>query len=203
VMGVGLFIDGAHLSISWRRITTEQIDFCKLLQSVETEVADRVVEAYCFDATSSGAMTGYFKAMQRAGIRVKLYTFAYEPVYDEQYRPIMDPSTGRQAQRRIQKGVDVGLAMHMVDSHRRRGWDKLVLAASDADFAEPTQRLVEQHNVELTTLGLPERMSHAILPYAVKRLDLRALAPSITRRSLQVVATAPKDRVDEMRYLLS
>ena len=189
-MPIGLFIDGSHLSICWAQVAPgRQLDFAGLLACLETELDDRIAEAYCFDATEEGATSPRFRAMEHAGIRVKLYTYSYESLYDKRRRPLIDPSTGRPAQRRIQKGVDVGLALQMLDSHQRGRWEKLVLVGSDADFAEPVQRLVEHHNVELITLGIPAGVSHAIVPYASQRLDLAAFAPRITRATLDLRAS--------------
>jgi uncharacterized LabA/DUF88 family protein len=186
-MPIGLFIDGSHLSICWAQVAPgRQLDFAKLLACLEAELDDRIVEAYCFDATEGGATSPRFRAMEHAGIRVKLYSYSYESLYDKQRRPLMDPSTGLPAQRRIQKGVDVGLALHMLDSSQRGRWRTLVLVGSDADFAEPIRRLVEHHNVDLVTLGIPAGLSHAIVPYASQRLDIASLAPRISRATLDL-----------------
>lgn len=185
---IGLFIDGSHLSICWRDVSSQQIDFIKLKIQIEATLGDTICEAYCFDATSTGLTNGYFKAMERCGIRVKLYHYAFEPVYGEGHQPIIDPRTGKQATRWTQKGVDVGLAIHMLESHRRKGWNRLVLAAADSDFAEPVQGLVEHDAVELTTLGLPEKTSHCILPYAARRIDLREIAHLVERPALSVAS---------------
>jgi uncharacterized LabA/DUF88 family protein len=178
--GIGLFIDGANLSISWRSISPARIDFIALRACIEDHCGDRIVEAYCFDATEDGRTNAYFKMMEKCGIRVKLYRYAYEDVYDASHQRITD-CNGVPVQRRIQKGVDVGLAMHMLESRRRRNWTHLVLAAADADFAEPVQRLVESDGVALTLLGLPGRVSHALRPYANDDLDLRQIMHRIAR----------------------
>ena len=181
-MGIALMTDGAHLSICWRNIAPGSlIDYARFIERIEAELGDSIVEAYCFDATENGATEPRFRAMEHAGIRVKLYSYSYEPLYDKLAKPLIDPSTGMPATRRIQKGVDVGLAMHMLASYERCKWNKLALVASDADFAEPVHRLVENHNVELTLIGISGRTSHSLVPYASKRLDLRDLAASITR----------------------
>lgn len=172
--GIGMFIDGANLSIAWRGICSAHIDFKALLECVEEQCGDRIIEAYCFDATENGRTNGYFAAMQRSGIRVKLYEYAYEDVCDENRAKIFD-TNGKPVKRRIQKGVDVGLVTHMLDSYKRKQWSQLVLAASDADFAEPVQRLVEMDGVALTLLGIPERVSHTLQPYASRAIDLRRI----------------------------
>jgi uncharacterized LabA/DUF88 family protein len=184
--GVGFFIDGAHLTIQWRNMSASQIDFAALRTEVEHHCSDAIAEAYCFDATANGRSNEYFAAMQRAGIRVKLYEYAFEDVYDERHQRIVD-AKGLAVRRRIQKGVDVGLATYMLDSHRRCGWSRLVLAAADADFAEPVQRLVETWGVHFTILGIPEKASHTLRPYASDCIDLRSIRGKIEHHALAAV----------------
>ena len=131
--GIGLFIDGASPSIAWRLLSTSQVDFAALRHCIEERCEDRIIEAYCFDATENGCTNAYFAAMQRCGIRVKLYEYAYEDVYDANRQRITD-SHGMPVKRQIQKGVNVGLVTHMLVSYRRKGWRRLVLLAADADF---------------------------------------------------------------------
>jgi uncharacterized LabA/DUF88 family protein len=184
--GIGLFIDGANLSIAWRGLSAAHIDFAALLNCVEEHCGDTISEAYCFDATENGRTNGYFTAMQHCGIRVKLYEYAYEECFDANHKRITD-ANGMPVKRRIQKGVDVGLVTHMLDSYRRKQWTRLVLAAADQDFAEPVQRLVESDCVTLTLLGIPERASHTLRPYATDAIDLREIKDRIERRDATVL----------------
>lgn len=189
--GIGLFIDGANLTIEWRRFSPAQLDFRKLRAYIEDHCGDKIIEAYCFDATEDGRNNAYFSAIQRSGIRVKLYRYSYESVYDSNHQLIRD-ATGAPIKQRRQKGVDVGLATKMLDSHRRRGWSKLVLAAADSDFAEPVQELVEVHNVDVSILGIAEKISNTLSAYSVDMIDLRAIAERVKRNpppSLSIVGT--------------
>lgn len=182
--GIGLFIDGANLNIAWRGITQAKLDFVALLKQVETHCGDTISEAYYFDATENGGTTPYHIAMQACGIRVKLYRYAYEDCFDANHERIVDRN-GQPVKRRIQKGVDVGLVTYMLESYRHKRWSHLVLAAADADFAEPVQRLVEMDGVTLTLLGIPERVSHALRPYASGAIDLREACDRIKRAEVQ------------------
>ena len=178
--GISLFIDGAYLSITWREISSAQLDFRKFQAAITQHCHEDIVESYCFDATANGRSNEYYAAMQRCGIRVKLYEYAYEDVFDETHCRVVS-AAGVPVRRRIQKGVDVGLATHLLDSHRRRHWSQLALVAADADFAEPVQRLVEIYDVALTLVGIPERTSHALRPYATHFIDLRSIRSDIER----------------------
>ncbi len=109
-----------------------------------------------------------------------------EDCFDDQRQRIMH--NGKTLIRRIQKGVDVGLVMHMVDSHRRKRWKNLVLAASDADFAEPVQRLVKFDDVTLSILGIPKKVSQTLRPYTSGGvIDLRQIKDRIERRDAAVL----------------
>lgn len=71
-----------------------------------------------------------------------------------------------------QKGVDVGLAYHMVRSFYKRHWTKLVLCAGDGDFHEPVQNLVESENVDLYLVGAMRGISSELRPYAKRIFEI-------------------------------
>jgi hypothetical protein len=71
-----------------------------------------------------------------------------------------------------QKGVDVGLAFHMVRSFYKRRWAKLVLCSGDGDFHEPVQSLIETEGVDLYLVGARRAISSELLPYAKKIFEL-------------------------------
>lgn len=173
-MSMALFIDKAYLDIAWRSFESRLLNYSRLLALIELSENDRFAEAYCYDATENGEWTQCHKAIAHAGIRPKVYRYAYETVVDA-----VDKYTGLPVRRRIQKGVDVGLATRMIESHRLSGWNHLQLAASDADFAEPVQHLVETYGVHVTVLGIPERISFALKPYITAYYDLRSIADDI------------------------
>jgi uncharacterized LabA/DUF88 family protein len=185
-MSVALFIDKANLDILWRGVDSRLINFARLLTYIELTESDRIAEAYCCDATENGEWTSCHKAMAHAGIRPKVYRYAYEPIADA-----IDRHTGVPVRRRIQKGVDVGLATRMIESHRLSGWNHLLLAASDADFAEPVQHLVETYGVRVTALGIPERISFALKPYITAYYDLRKIADDIVNPARLASSAAP------------
>jgi hypothetical protein len=79
----------------------------------------------------------------------------------------------------------------MIESHRLSGWNHLLLAASDADFAEPVQHLVETYGVRVTALGIPERISFALKPYITAYYDLRKIADDIVNPARLASSAAP------------
>jgi uncharacterized LabA/DUF88 family protein len=180
-VSASLFIDGAHLSISWRSFACGHIDFRLFRRELEERTCDTFVEAYCYDANETATPNAYFKAMGHAGIRVELRYYAYEQVEGENGVTIIDPRTSKPVRRRIQKRVDTGLSVEILKSYHRHRWSRLVLVAGDDDFTEVVQYLVEEEGVRLTLVGLRERTSYNLVSFAENEVDLRQLAPEISR----------------------
>ena len=133
-MAVGLYLDKASIDIAFKSVDGREINYPALMSYIEDQENDRLVESYAFDATQDGGWSACHYRLARAGIIPKVYRMGYESFTD---------GSGELRQRRVQKGVDVGLALQLMKSHASRKWDRLVLAATDADFAEPIQRLFE------------------------------------------------------------
>lgn len=171
-MGIGLFIDGAYV---WKTFK-EHIDYSKVRQLIETELKDVVDEGYFFNADTDppkaeklhNALT--FPPPRGPGLRVKIYWLQKRLLFWPKQLGGMavvhpdDPEL--QYEQTSQKAVDVGLIYHMTRSYHKRKWDKLVLAAGDADFHEPVQSLVENENVDLYLIGSMRNISEELRPYA-------------------------------------
>lgn len=184
-MAIGLFVDGAYLDIAWRKISSQRLDFARLRNMIEQHCDDRILEAYYFDSDPERRRDSVYRMLQQHGFRVKLYPSTYEDIIDNNGAVVRDSRTGEPLRRLRQKGVDVGLALQMLQSHARCAWSRLVLIAGDADFTEPVQRLVEQHNVRVTLIGLPEKTSSLLRSYTESRIDLRVNATDLRLRSSQ------------------
>jgi uncharacterized LabA/DUF88 family protein len=163
---MALFIDGSYLWRCWQEVGTGNIDFLKLRRALEIRLSDEVVERYYFDAIlgNGNSRAQQLAAIARAGFRVK----ARYRVAEETTRAI----GGETVRVLRQKGVDVGLALSIERSHARNNWDRLILAAGDADFSELVQDLVERRAVELTLVGLHDHISADLLPYARRTITL-------------------------------
>lgn len=192
-MAIGLFVDGAYLDICWRKISSGRLDFAQLRNLIERHCEDEITESYYFDSDPEHRRDSVYRVLQQIGFRVKLYPSTYEDVLDNR-GSVMRDSTGNRVRRLRQKGVDVGLALQMLHSHDRCGWNRLVLVAGDADFTEPVQQLVELHNVRVTLVGVPENTSSQLRSYAESRIDLRVNAPD-----LQLAISSPLTAVELVR----
>lgn len=177
-MSIGLFIDGAYV---WKTYK-EHIDYLKLRQHIESELGDEIDEAYFFNADNDppraeklhNALS--FPPPKGPGFRVKIYWLQKKQLFWPRQlggMPVVHPDNPEiQYELTTQKAVDVGLIYHMVRSHNKRRWTKLVLAAGDADFHEPVQHLVEADNVDLYLVGSMRSISEELRPYARRIFEI-------------------------------
>ncbi len=171
-MAIGLFIDGAYV----HKVFNGRMDYLKLRKHIETTLGDTVDEAYFFNADDNppaaeklhNALTMPFPG--GPGFRVKLYWLSKKKLYWPTTMgggPVVHPTIAdTQYELTTQKAVDVGLVFHMTRSFYRRKWNKLVLAAGDADFHEPIQNLVESGEIDLHLIGSINTISQELRPYA-------------------------------------
>lgn len=177
-MSIGLFIDGSFVYKSY----PSQIDYLKLRNLIETELGDKIDEAYYFNSDDDPPKATKFNNYLTApppngpGFRLKIYWLSKKKLFWPQSLggyPVLHPDDSTiQYEQAQQKGVDVGLAYHMVRSYYKRHWTKLVLCAGDGDFHEPVQNLVESENVDLYLVGSLRSISSELRPYAKRIFEL-------------------------------
>lgn len=177
-MSIGWFVDGSFIYKSY----PGQIDYSKLRSAIEEHLGDRVDEGYYFnsndDSPGATAFNNYLTLPppRGPGLRLKLYAYSRKKLYWPQQlggQPVLHPDNDNiHYELRQQKGVDVGLAYHMIRSFHKRKWDKLVLCAGDSDFHEPVQNLVESENVDLYLVGGMNSISSELRAYAKGILEI-------------------------------
>lgn len=195
---VAWFVDGAFLYKCWNGLHRQDtLDYLKLRQYLESKYCDpaakeAIDEAYYFNADPDPP-TAKTNAFHNAlaypppggpGLRVKLYwlqkrQLSWPPALGS--GPVLHPQSGQQYELTYQKGVDVGLAFHLMRSFSRRAWRKLILAAGDADFHEVVQHLVESENVNLVLIGNMNSISEELRPYSSDVVQLDQVADAIAR----------------------
>jgi uncharacterized LabA/DUF88 family protein len=94
--------------------------------------------------------------------------------------PVVHPESGVQYELTTQKGVDVGLAFHLMRSFSKTGWDRLYLTAGDGDFHEVVQHLVENENVFVTLVGDRSSISPELAPYASNIMYFEDMVKGLT-----------------------
>ncbi|HNC91250.1 MAG TPA: NYN domain-containing protein [Anaerolineales bacterium] len=188
-MTIGLFVDGSFVYKSY----PDNIDYLKLRQVIEKELSDTIDEAYFFNSDDDPPKAAKFNKNltlpppNGPGFRLKIYWLTKKKLNWPQAlggHPVLHP-TDQTIQFELiqQKGVDVGLAYHMVRSFYKRHWTKLVLCAGDGEFHEPVQNLVESENVDLYLVGSLRGISSELRPYARKifEIDQEPLCSQIKR----------------------
>lgn len=177
-MSIGLFIDGAYMLKTFK----EHIDYLKLRNYIETELADTIDEGYFFNADSDPPKAEKLHNVltlpppRGPGLRIKIYWLQKKQLFWPKQlggQPVVHPDNSNILfEQTTQKAVDVGLVYHLVRSFHKRKWTKLVLAAGDADFHEPVQNLVESENVDLYLVGSVKNISDELRSYARRIIEI-------------------------------
>ena len=191
-MTTAWFVDGGYAYKAWSRVAPGiRMDYGLLRAKIEADADERIREAYYLNSEREGsnnAQDGFHTFLSSspprgAGMRVKLYGLK---VREEEWPrhlgggKILHPETGEQYITTTQKGVDVGLAFHLMRSFSKVRWDKLYLCAGDGDFAEVVHHLVENEGVDVTVIGAKDTISSSILPY-VRVVWLESMKDDIAR----------------------
>ena len=197
-MSAAWFIDGAYLMKCWNGLhRQDSLDFAKLRSYLEQTYCDqpageRIEEAYYFNADPeppTARQNAFHNALAYPppggpGLRVKIYWLNKKLLNWPAALgggPVVHPQSGQQFELVQQKGVDVGLAFHLVRSYARRGWKKLLLAAGDGDFYEVIQSFVEGENVPVWLIGSMGSISEELRPYATGIVQLDQIAAQVSR----------------------
>lgn len=187
------FVDGSFVYKVWRATEHGNLDYRALRQLLEEEYLDedtRITEAYYFNADDDPpkASTNAFHEQLKVrypngpGFRLKMYWLAKRKLFWPQAmggEPVVHPETGEQFVQMTQKGVDVGLALHLLKSFNRRRWSTLFLAAGDGDFSEVIEYLVEEENVDVYLIGAERSVSLELMQFVRGIIDIPEIADRI------------------------
>ncbi len=201
-MATAWFIDGAYAMKAWNRVSThdERMDYALLRAEIEDDAGETIGDAYYFNCDSdppSAAQNNFHRFLaspppRGAGLRVKLYWLQSYPLHWPASMggdPVVHPTNGQPYIQKTQKGVDVGLAFHLMRSYSKRGWKKLYLVAGDGDFHEVIQHLVENEDVHVTLIGTNDSISGQLAPYADNVVDFGEIKAKIVRQAPPATST--------------
>ncbi|HRI09303.1 MAG TPA: NYN domain-containing protein [Nannocystaceae bacterium] len=193
---VAWFVDGAYVFETWRDVAGgAHLDYVKLrnrLEHLYCKTGQTIDEAYYFNADPdppTAARNNFHTFLSHRpptgpGLRVKLYWLNRKSLSWPRHmggEPVLHPTTGAPFELTQQKGVDVGLAFHLVMSFYRRRWSTLILGAGDGDFHEVVQHLVEHEGVKVIGLGVDTNMSTELRPYLSDLFSLKAEFPNLIK----------------------
>lgn len=181
------FVDGSYLYKAWNQIAGgERMDYMALRSLLVDRLPDGVVldDCYFFNSTPNppaDGQNGFHRFLSNpyprgVGMSVKLY---YQTTYELRWPKsmggelVVHPETNEVFKRTTQKGVDVGLAFHLIRSQVQRGWKTLYLSTGDGDYAEVIEYLKERENVDVILIGIEESVGQPLLSHAREFIDLR------------------------------
>jgi uncharacterized LabA/DUF88 family protein len=193
-MGTAWFVDGAYALKAWGRVSAreERLDYSLLRAEIEDDAGEQIGDAYYFSCDNdppSAAQSAFHRylaspAPKGAGLRVKLYWLQSHALHWPKRmggEPVVHPDTEEAFVQKTQKGVDVGLAFHLMRSYSKRGWKKLYLVGGDGDFHEVIQHLVENEDVHVTLIGTADSISGQLAPYADNVVDFAEIKDKVLR----------------------
>ena len=147
-MAIAWFVDGSYIRKIWSNAfydynthaASKNLDWLKLRLYIEQQFADRIEDAYFFDAdpdpptAQRNAFHNWLSYMPPAGpgLRVKLYWLQHKDLFWPRSmggEAVTHPVTGARYRQTQQKAVDVGLAFHLTRSYSKRRWPNLALCA--------------------------------------------------------------------------
>jgi len=197
-MNTAWFVDGAFLFKCWSSLgRADNLDYMLLREYLEDNYCDkaggeRINESYYFNSDPdppTAQQNAFHNFLTLApprgpGFRVKLYWLQRTELHWPNRMgggPVVHPASGESFVTTQQKGVDVGLAFHLMKAHARKNLNRLFLGAGDGDFHEVVQHLVENEGVSLILIGNDRSISSDLRPYAEEVVELDKIAGSIAR----------------------
>lgn len=178
---IGLFVDGSHMRKALASVGAAA-DYRALRPFISEALRDDIAAAYWFDARHPDVNDDRRNAaLLSAGFRIQThYRVAHEYVRDQDGAIVRDRN-GAPVTLARQKGVDVGLALAIERSYRTDGWNRLVLAAGDADFAELVAHLAQHEGVRVTLLSDEKSLSLALRPWAERIIGVAEIPMTVRR----------------------
>ena len=171
------FVDGSYLYKVWKNLNRgDRLDYVQLRRHLERKFEVEIADAYYFNAfpDPQTARTDPFHTIlanpppEGAGLCIKLY-WLQERVLKWPPRlggELVRHPDGELFKQTRQKGVDVGLAFHLMRSYGHRQWRTLLLATGDGDFHEVVQYLAEDLGVAVILVGTTNSISPKLLDCA-------------------------------------
>jgi uncharacterized LabA/DUF88 family protein len=193
VKEAALFVDESFVYKIWKASEHGNINYTDLRRVLEEKYLDsesRITEAYYFNAdddppkASTSAFNEQLKILypNGPGFRVKLYWLSKKRIFWPSSMgggQVVHPETGAPFVQATQKGVDVGLALHLIKSFHRRHWRTLFLAAGDGDFSEVIEYLVEEHGVDVYLIGAEGSVSVELQQYVRGLIEIADIADEV------------------------
>ena len=177
IMKAVWIVDGAYLLKAGQRFG--RFDYIKLRRKLEADIGQPFFEAYYLNSTpnpptdAQDAFHTWLKGAPPRGphMRVQLYKLKNQHNECPQCRHSFD--------RKIQKGVDVGIATLVLKLATQQKYDLLVLSAGDGDFEDSIDYAKSELNKQIVIAGYDGSVSTDLQSYADRVIWLDAYWPQI------------------------
>jgi len=157
------FIDGSNLFWAIREVSRQKNDLEYRLDYTQLKTllfhnTDEVARVYYYGALpddASDAQLKYIQKLRYLGFKIRLFPLKKYP----------DNTNARE------KGVDVSIAMDMLELAYNNAYDTAVLVSHDEDFCELVER-VQRIGKSVDVCGFVDRMSQRLIEAADRVINL-------------------------------
>ena len=167
-------IDGAYLFRAPARL-----DYVRLKECLERLNGARFYESYYLTSTSDDQQNTFHTFLKSApprGPKMRLQLYPLKGM------GCACPDCGHEFERRVQKGVDVGIATLILKLAFQGQYDRLWLCAGDGDFEDAIAYVKSELHKEIFLCGFEKSMSADLQSYADRVVWLDDHKGEIERR---------------------
>lgn len=173
-------IDGAYLfNLSRNRVGG--IDYLKLKNSLIEANGGPIYEGYYLNSSPDPASEAqnsfhtWLKSAPPKGPKLRVQLYRLKDMHNK------CPNCGRQFERQVQKGVDVGIATLIIRLASQGVYDRLILSAGDGDFEDAISYIKADLHKEFWLNGSEASLSSDLQSYADQVLWLDDMNVSIEK----------------------
>lgn len=149
-----------------------RFDYLKLKAVLEREAGAPFAESFYLNSTpdpptdAQDSFHTWLKTAQPTGPKMRVKLYKLKDLH------VDCPSCNNKFDRKVQKGVDVGIATLIVKLAAQNQYSRLILSAGDGDFEDAIGFAKEELHKEIWITGYPESLSPDLQSYADRVLWL-------------------------------
>lgn len=155
-------IDAAYLF----KAAPSKFDYLKLKSELEKKNESAFFESYYLNSTPNpptDAQDGFhtwIKSGPPRGPKMRVQLYKLKDLHCD------CPHCGKEFDRPVQKGVDVGIATLIIKLAIQQKYERLILSAGDGDFEDAIQYVKDEHKKEIWIAGFDGSVSVDLQSYA-------------------------------------
>ena len=173
-------VDGAYL-YSYGKGRPNGVDYLKLKNELEAATGEAIYESYYLNSTPDPATDAWdafhtwLKSAPPRGPKMRVQLYKLKDLH------LKCPRCENQFDRRVQKGVDVGIATLIIRLAVQGVYDRLILTAGDGDFEDAISYIKSGLHKEIWLNGAQNTLSADLQCYADHVLWLDGMVPAIDK----------------------